>query len=390
MGSFDGAEICELIGLYILSLLQPIIKKGDIGLYRDDGLMILHKTNPQKTDKIRKQIIKVFKDIGFQIEIEINLPIANFLDITLNLTNETYQPYKKPNNNLSYIHTSSNHPPQIIKQLPNSINDRLTANSSNNEIFTAAKYDYEEALKKSGYKSVNLKYQPDQNEKPKRNRKRKIIYFNPPFSKNVSTNVAKIFLKLVDKHFPSNNKLHKIFNRNTVKVSYSCTNNIGQIIKSQNNKLTAQPVEPDLPCNCPSIPECPLDGKCRATNVIYKCTASAPEHPNKIYLGLSQPPWKFRYSNHKSSFNLRRNRNKTTLSKYVWFMREIHKVEVNLTWSIVKRVPAYSNITKKCPLCLHEKLQIITYPNQAELLNKRSELISTCRHENRFLLKNCQ
>ena len=48
-----------------------------------------------------------------------------------------------------------------------------------------------------------------------------------PFSQTVSTNVAKRFLDLLDKHFPPNNQLHKMFNRSTVKVSYSCTPNVG-------------------------------------------------------------------------------------------------------------------------------------------------------------------
>ena len=47
----------------------------------------------------------------------------------------------------------------------------------------------------------------------------------------------------------------------------------------------------------------------------------------------------------------------------------------------------YSNISKKCFLCLHEKLVIITYPRQHELLNKRSEVFCKCLHENKYLLK---
>ena len=60
----------------------------------------------------------------------------------------------------------------------------------------------------------------------------------------------------------------------------------------------------------------------------------------------------------------------------------------NLNWEIVRSVPAYSNITKRCMLSLYEKLLIATYPNLEELLNKRSELVSKCRHENKFLMKN--
>ena len=102
------------------------------------------------------------------------------------------------------------------------------------KVFNTAKAEYEDALKKSDY-NADMKYTDNKSEKPK-TRKRNIIWFNPPFSKSVSTNVAKTFLQLVTKHFPRSHKLHKIFNRNTVKVSYSCMNNMSNIIKGHNKK----------------------------------------------------------------------------------------------------------------------------------------------------------
>ena len=85
MGSFDRAEICELVGLYIQSKLEKILPKSNFGLYRDDGLALLRNLNAQQTEKIRKNIIGVFKDIGFSLEIEINLKEVDFLDVSLNL-----------------------------------------------------------------------------------------------------------------------------------------------------------------------------------------------------------------------------------------------------------------------------------------------------------------
>ena len=67
---------------------------------QDDGLILLRNTNDHLTDKIRNNIIKLFKEIGFKIEIETNLKIVNFLDVTFNLAKSTYRPYRKPNNNL--------------------------------------------------------------------------------------------------------------------------------------------------------------------------------------------------------------------------------------------------------------------------------------------------
>ena len=100
MGSYDGAEVCELVGIYTLPKLENITSKDDIGLYRDDGLILLRELNGQQIDKTRKNIIKVFKTVGFQIEIETNLHEVNFLDMTFNLRSGTYHPYKKPNGKL--------------------------------------------------------------------------------------------------------------------------------------------------------------------------------------------------------------------------------------------------------------------------------------------------
>ena len=144
MGSYDGAEICELVVIYLLSLLANIIDENNSGLYRDDELISLRNVNGQKMNRVRKNVIKTFKEIGFKIEIQTHLKIVYFLDVTFNLANGTYRPYKKANDSLLYINTSSNHPPQVNKQLPTSINERLSKNSSSKEIFNASKYEYEQ------------------------------------------------------------------------------------------------------------------------------------------------------------------------------------------------------------------------------------------------------
>ena len=135
--------------------------------------------------------------------------------------------YKKPNDKLIYIDVSSNHPPQIKKQLTKIISDRLSRNSSNADIFNNTKLEYEEALKKCGH-TTKLTYTPPNHEQNniRRKEQHKIIWSNPPFNLDVSTNVAKIFLNLIEKHFPCSRKLRKIFNKSTVKVSYSSTQNM--------------------------------------------------------------------------------------------------------------------------------------------------------------------
>ena len=96
---------------------------------------------------------------------------------------------------------------------------------------------YQDDLQKSGF-TEQLKYTASDNNKEngtegKKWRKRKIIWFNPPYSMNVRTNIGKTFLKLMRKHFPNGNPFHKIFDKNTLNVSYSCMGNMALIISSQ-------------------------------------------------------------------------------------------------------------------------------------------------------------
>ena len=94
------------------------------------------------------------------------------------------------------------------------------------------------------------------------------------------------------------NKCHKIFNKNTVKVSYCCTQNVASIIKSHTQKLINTSMKNILPRNCRKKHEFPLDVKCRAENIFYKCVASVDGYPNKVYLGAAESDFKQRFYNH--------------------------------------------------------------------------------------------
>ena len=135
----------------------------------------------------------------------------------------------------------SNLPLEILKRLPTSISELLSRNSSKKQSFDSVKPEYEEALKKSGYQAspefVESKVDNIENNSNKLQRKRKIIWFNAPFNKSVTTNVVRKFLNLVEKQFPKKNNLHKIFNKSTLKASYSCSQKMTQIINSHNRKV---------------------------------------------------------------------------------------------------------------------------------------------------------
>ena len=95
MGAYDGAEVCELIGIFMLSLLSKHINKNHIGLYREDGLAILKNTSGPEAEKLKKKFQKLFKEKDLDIVIQCNLKITNYLDITLNLKRWFIPPLQK-------------------------------------------------------------------------------------------------------------------------------------------------------------------------------------------------------------------------------------------------------------------------------------------------------
>ena len=283
------------------------------------------------------------------------------------------------------------HPPNIIKQLPRNISKRISDISSNREIFEKAAPIYNKALRDSGY-TEEIEYIPPnkvaQNSE-KKIRKRKIIWFNPPFSKHVQTNVAKKFLLLIDKHFPDKHKFHKLFNRNTVKVSYSTMQNFATIIRSHNHKVLTPKEEKhhEQKCNCRNKELCPLQGNCLTKNVIYRGeVVNSSNNSTNNYIGLTEHSFKDRLYKHRNSFKYRNKINSTELSKHIWNLKDNKIENVEIKWSILDRAPAFKNGSKRCNLCLTEKYHIIY--QDLETLNKRSELLSNCRHKCKHLLSN--
>ena len=151
---------------------------------------------------------------------------------------------------------------------------------------------------------------------------------------------------------------------------------MSQITKGHNKKIVQKETKETLECNCRVKTDCPLNGDCRKESVIYKCTATTCKS-NKVYLGLTAGELKkTRYYSHVKSFKNEFYANSTTLSSYVWKMKKRKNVAPAITWEVLRTVKTYSNITKRCSLCLHEKLAIITYPYPDELFNRRSELVT--------------
>ena len=397
MGSLDSSQIADLVGLYILSTLENNnnIKYHSAGLYRDDGLLIINNSNGPKCEKIKKLLINELKSMGLKIEISTNLKIVNFLDVTLNLTNTTFKPYMKENSKTIYINTKSNHPPAVIKQIPKSIQKRLSTNSSNQDIFYNNISEYQDALKYSGYTNTTLEYENVSTSNPsitkkRKSRKRNLLWYNPPYNLNIKNNIGKMFFNYIDKHFPPEHPLHKIFNRNTLKLSYSCTDSFEKIVKKHNNhiirtKTTPKTSEPT--CSCSNKQNCPLNQNCKANNIVYKATVST-KNDEKYYIGLSKTDFKKRLANHYTSFSKDQYKNSTSLSTHIWKLKD-EKIPYNIKWEIVAKAPACQSLYSTCYLCLSEKLAILQLSSHHNhsLLNRRSEIGVKCRHRTNFLIK---
>jgi hypothetical protein len=285
------------------------------------------------------------------------------------------------------VNAKSNHPQNVIRAIPEGINRRLSDISSNESEFRKSTKVYQEALEKSGY-DHKLEYNPkDQRKRKTRARKRNVTWYNPPFDLRVKTNVGRLFLKIVNESFPKGHALQQIFNKNTLKLSYSCMPNMKSSIDAHNNKIMkTQTPEPEIkPCNCRKKNECPLDGKCRTSSIVYQATVKA-DTSVETYVGLTQNEFKLRLANHHQSFRKAAHKHQTELSKHVWTLKD-RNIDFTIKWKILSHDRPYSNISKRCSMCTMEEYYIICHPKMATL-NKKSELISACRHAYKFKLKN--
>ena len=179
---FDGAELCKLVGLYILQILGEKYGKHRIGLYHDNRLACFQYTSGPPVDRIRKDLIKIFKeDFDLSIICKTNFKVVNVLDVTLNLTVGKYKPYNKPYNNPLHINIPSNNPPNIVENIPDNISKRIKSLSADETTFNTSKDLCNNALADSGFK-YKITFQKQQNTSTvtnnTKNRKRKIIWFN--------------------------------------------------------------------------------------------------------------------------------------------------------------------------------------------------------------------
>ena len=301
---------------------------------------------------------------------------TEFLDVSLDLQSSTYEPYRKPNSELLYINSKSNNLEYIKKELPKMIGKRISTLSSNEEAFENAIPQYQKVLKDNFYKE-SLKFDGTSIQKPKRKRKRSIMFYHPPFCASVKTNIGKEFLKLVSKHFGKDNRYHAILNRNNVKVSYSCMGNMKSIITAHNRKiLSEKSTNQKKNCNCQKGRTCPLDGECHATKVIYKATVTS-ANDVKEYVGSTGRTFKSRYNLHKSSF--KQSKKTTELANYIGKLDESN-INYNIQWKIMHQLKEIPPLEKNgCTLCNLERFELAR-TDKNKSLNKRKEIQARCPH----------
>ena len=268
------------------------------------------------------------------------------------------------------------------------ISDRISKLSSNEQVFNQESALYNEGLKQAGYKDKIKFVKKDENVRPRRSRKRNIIYFCPPWNDASATNIGRQFLELVDKHFPRGSQLHKLFNRNSVKISYSTTKNIKAIITGNNSKLLrpARNDENRRDCNCRSPGNCPLNGRCLQESVIYSSKVSS-NVETKEYIGVTKNSFKERWDGHNFDARHINYRHRTTLANYIWSLKE-RNIPFVQTWAIETSARSYSPEAGFCDACCVEKYLIFKYFRSRNLTNRRHELCFQCRHSSEFLLSN--
>ena len=94
MGCFDGAEMCEIVGTYILNQRKEIFQHHSFGLNRDNGFAVAKSLSGLEIKRMKKKINKIFKDCRLKITIKGDLRIVIFLDVTFSLHKNTYELYR--------------------------------------------------------------------------------------------------------------------------------------------------------------------------------------------------------------------------------------------------------------------------------------------------------
>lgn len=156
-----------------------------------------------------------------------------------------------------------------------------------------------------------MKYVTNESNNARRKSKRKLYWFNPPFSKTVKTNFGKIFLGLINHHFDETHMLRKYFKQNTIKISYHTLSNVKKHIakynaKVSNNMKKNEGSRDERECNCTkkSKDNCPIDGHCLQKSIIYQAHVTT-KKKTLTYTGMTKNTFKERFNGHNATIKKR-------------------------------------------------------------------------------------
>ena len=142
----------------------------------------------------------------------------------------------------------------------------------------------------------------------------------------------------------------------------------GYVLGGYNAKYPTRSV----PCTTPSL----ILEKESDTNIcIFTYTYN---NTSETYIGLTETDFKTRHRNHTASFRHAKHKNSTELSKHIWTLKN-DNIDYSISWRVLSSNSPYNSSSKRCNLCLKEKFLIIYRPDLSSL-NKRNELVSSCRH----------
>ena len=169
-------------------------------------------------------------------------------------------------------------------------------------------------------------------------------------------------MQLFKKNFSKEHKFYKIFNKNTLKLSYCCMPNIKTKINVHNTDILRNtPLKNAKQCKCQQKENCPMNGACLEESLIYYATISSHDknYKPKLYKGSCETSFKKRYSNHKKSFNISLYKRDTKLSTENRNLK-VKQINPQISWKIKGIYKFYNPTSKRCNLCLTEKLENLT------------------------------
>ena len=125
-------------------------------------------------------------------------------------------------------------------------------------------------------------------------------------------------------------------------MSYSCMENVKNIISKHNSRILKEEERAPPQCDCEE--ECPVEGQCQQSGVVYQATLHLANDRVKKYVGLTETKFKDRHKEHIRSFEVQKSKNSTTLSKEVWKLN-YRRLPFSITWKILRKANDTSQVT---------------------------------------------